>query len=1280
MAAKTNKKPFDSKKFKKGISWVESDGGKNLWNNAEGSSATGKYQFVYDNIKHLPEMKGMTREQFRDSGYAQEQVMDMALNNEIKDYPGYYKNAEDLTAKYKKRLGNKWKYRPDEVAAISHFLGRQGARNYFNDEYRGKSHTTNQSTGKNLSVGDYLSKYNAGRNMEEPSKPLTSGPNDVQYPAYDQHANYSERVKASRTEGRPNPDGTHSSVLMMNSDKDAFPSLFQNEDKTWTELPWREAKKRAKSQNELYSFDSEKEAQSFAEGSWKEKSPVPNPLENRFALGGHLGPDDPPIFVPAGFQPTNLGYPAPKTVAQIAQDNRSNQERNQNIALANKINNSNVVAWKDKPLVYLNEPFKIMGDFVDPFIGMNNNNPFPTSREDARKIAMSDEFGGKGDIPTKSELGWQEYAPGAAMNVGMATLTATNPAKLGSVMNESVNPFAGMGSTPSVTDFSNNIDELGKEISDKLQAVKNSDIGTAVRRSGVSKLDKELDRVYRYQNKVENEIGNIENRIDEIAQKIRYSPMSRELHDLRRVELDKLTDARQRIDEFKKYKFKLENGVLSKKGETGKLGEATNTGSKEITDFTTGNKVNAEVNLPGKRETYKLEGKNVKKETHVNSDLEISPEYKATLKKNINHIQTNIPGAKVFGSSVGVAEGNLPHLTNDYDLLISRADYDKHVKGKMPFKGAKGPAQQHQFGENLGEEGLLDFNIIESLPNGMADGGAEIMIGNNVVSPTRELFRNADPERYYAAAKEAMKDKIKGGKGIIKIPYTPKQLMDKLDPTTKTIMDAYESSKPKHINKIDSYINYGDTKAVLKGQEAYVKSLLGGRGTIGHQFPKKQFEDIVSNSQILRQIKFKGDANVVAKSPERMQLVVNDYFINNSILSREVTANASAEAALKNWDPGSKGGNAMGAGLNHVTLGDSQWHGGVYGHKQLGLKLDLTNPLEYIKSIRKQTDGRIPFTKDEISTVKKIINEVKEGMDNTLKFRDEMMIQSATPADLIRNVNTYDLDKKAQKEILNRVSSETGIRSVKTEGFGNSLYSSTLSDFDEAIDVLEYSLKEHAVVPKSLHQRQLNLDDNQQLKNVEITRGRFQKIQNFLKGGLEKLEAKRSKAFKEYNRLDKITHQKSMEMGKKKYSKELEDAYADYALNNKLYNDLRDKYSRVNNIQEKITKSMGLAVAGGVGAGAIGTVSYLKGYPDNPLHPNQLADIKSGFKDTKTYVKYVKDLRRARTLLTKPANRANIKSRRDMNNALNKVLKKYEKQGLYSEEATKSALDIFTRK
>ena len=99
-----------------------------------------------------------------------------------------------------------------------------------------------------------------------------------------------KRVIESRQGVRENPGGDPSTHLMAhtpNPDGEgfiAFPTLFQNEDDTWKELNpkeyieeedykgergWRQAYERAKQDKEIYTFNTEQEAEEFAKGSWK---------------------------------------------------------------------------------------------------------------------------------------------------------------------------------------------------------------------------------------------------------------------------------------------------------------------------------------------------------------------------------------------------------------------------------------------------------------------------------------------------------------------------------------------------------------------------------------------------------------------------------------------------------------------------------------------------------------------------------------------------------------------------------------------------------------------------------------------------------------------------------------------------------------------------------------------------------------------------------------------------------------------------------------------------
>lgn len=95
---------------------------------------------------------------------------------------------------------------------------------------------------------------------------------------------YAQKAQSMRPFARNNPDGTQSTVLMASGEADgkyyAFPTLFPNPGNTGSSDPkdwmqpedaWGEAVKRG----EMFQFDTAREAQNFAAGSWKKYTSVP---------------------------------------------------------------------------------------------------------------------------------------------------------------------------------------------------------------------------------------------------------------------------------------------------------------------------------------------------------------------------------------------------------------------------------------------------------------------------------------------------------------------------------------------------------------------------------------------------------------------------------------------------------------------------------------------------------------------------------------------------------------------------------------------------------------------------------------------------------------------------------------------------------------------------------------------------------------------------------------------------------------------------------------------
>ena len=138
--------PTDPEKLKKGLAWVESRNTSTAMNPS--SSATGKYQQMYKSLRNEPEMT------FEDS--------------EISNLEGIggrslLRNGKELTQEYKSQLGDKWNFREDEVAALSHFIGREGTRNYFASL---RDNTTYKPPGINHTPERYLKEYNEGLNRK----------------------------------------------------------------------------------------------------------------------------------------------------------------------------------------------------------------------------------------------------------------------------------------------------------------------------------------------------------------------------------------------------------------------------------------------------------------------------------------------------------------------------------------------------------------------------------------------------------------------------------------------------------------------------------------------------------------------------------------------------------------------------------------------------------------------------------------------------------------------------------------------------------------------------------------------------------------------------------------------------------------------------------------------------------------------------------------------------------------------------------------------------------
>jgi len=160
--------PTDPEKLKKGLAWVESRNTSTAMNPS--SSATGKYQQMYKSLRNEPEMTFedsessnlVLRDSLANNPDLQELFMDRSINEGIGGR-SLLRNGKELTQEYKSQLGDKWNFREDEVAALSHFIGREGTRNYFASL---RDNTTYKPPGINHTPERYLKEYNEGLNRK----------------------------------------------------------------------------------------------------------------------------------------------------------------------------------------------------------------------------------------------------------------------------------------------------------------------------------------------------------------------------------------------------------------------------------------------------------------------------------------------------------------------------------------------------------------------------------------------------------------------------------------------------------------------------------------------------------------------------------------------------------------------------------------------------------------------------------------------------------------------------------------------------------------------------------------------------------------------------------------------------------------------------------------------------------------------------------------------------------------------------------------------------------
>lgn len=683
-------------------------------------------------------------------------------------------------------------------------------------------------------------------------------------------------------------------------------------------------------------------------------------------------------------------------------------------------------------------------------------------------------------------------------------------------------------------------------------------------------------------------------------------------------EISKLNTAKEDLN-LKLQDDKLITQNLDVYEKLGTMKSELGDGTTHLIDFETGNKVPIEITTPGiKEEISIVNGKPVKRQLENDGDYGFNPAYAETQNKNIEFVKKTLPGSKPYGSSVlhniGVA-----HASNDIDVAMTASDWNK-VKNNVTVstdKQAKyGPTIN--LGDQFGAQGNIDVNIIGENPTtGLAEGNF-----------AKELYRQFFPDEFYKESQSLIEGNL--GKntselGDIKINKTAKELMDAYDPEVKSILDAYEitpetrtgfsPSKVKHINRIDYILeNATDYDKVAKAQELFAKSLAGGKAGIGQQFAPSQLSDISQNLNLLNKMGLVGtnhNAIKIAIDPKKMQLFLNDFYINKSVYTRQIELdpkfiNKPEDLVNAYTDWKAVGGSNMGMGTNAVELGNPRFFnrdehitGNI--HYNLTKGKAYTSPAEYVDDILAQTSSTRKFNDDEKKVILDLAEShnipIKKGMEpetlGDLLDDKRYMMPDEQPGS-IRLMKGYDPEfVNSVNNFYKDAAKVLGAKAVQRGMFGEQQYATLLNDFDEEFDALTLAYNKDVPYVKSRQDRLNNLQ-NQKLNNTtKISEKDYYKFKYYLDGGIEEVEKKLAEAEEFKKAFDQKMNDKAFQKigGKEQYEslkkqkEDLRDKIGELEL-------LRQKlHNRAVKIQNARSISASIAASAGVIGGSFVAVS-----------------------------------------------------------------------------------------
>lgn len=477
----------------------------------------------------------------------------------------------------------------------------------------------------------------------------------------------------------------------------------------------------------------------------------------------------------------------------------------------------------------------------------------------------------------------------------------------------------------------------------------------------------------------------------------------------------------------------------------GSFYSTVNTTSKNIPLFGTDQYVTASILTPTGEKIPMSSYSSINKKNDpiipARGNIEVNSDYIKALQHNIDYVLNEFPGSVPFGSSVGVAKANFPHITDDIDLFIPesrltnieqkygpRTNWQQKV-GDKDGTGVQTYKLQLENGK-YGDAGDIDLNVLYADPN----------TGNAVGQRSLELFRQLFPDDYQEALLQAERTKTP-----IVITKTPEELINNINPS-KTILDSFESNKDKHIPRSLIYLQDADPDQVYEGLKKYYESFLGSK--VRHApVHESQFTDYANNRRLLDQMGIAGlDDDKIASDPKRMRNLFQYWWMENTSYGRGVSAEGDFFSNSKKYmtEMGGHGGQAAGPGLNTVLFGDSGHKADIYGMVQPEISgiAEGMSPQDILNAVRRSQGYNLSLSDEQISQINNILN----------KYNIAPITKTPEYKPLINIMSQLGYNKEGVYGVANIM----GINGLLGNSYGNSTYYGGMRPFNRPNDLLSF--------------------------------------------------------------------------------------------------------------------------------------------------------------------------------------------------------------------------------